>query len=182
MKTRWNSGSGIWDLDSSWPTDLFDQFGVAQLSKIFWLRSCMFLSEFQSRWLAGWVGGQLAGWLMIMPLWPTLRGSPQGRVWQWRMQLISSQSSFVQSRYLYSIDDCTRMIKCSTGCTDVSARWQHKIQSSLAYFKINYCKYKLSKGRSGKKNIRVVKYALWSHLQSQPCNDGSSLTSGTGNA
>ena len=38
----WNSGFGIedlglkiWDLDSSWPTDPFDRFGVAQLSKIF---------------------------------------------------------------------------------------------------------------------------------------------------
>ena len=27
-------GHGILDLDTSWPTDLFDQFGVAQLSKI----------------------------------------------------------------------------------------------------------------------------------------------------
>ena len=38
----WNSGFGIqdlglriWHLDSSWPTDPFDQLGVAQLSKIF---------------------------------------------------------------------------------------------------------------------------------------------------
>ena len=28
-------GLRIWDLDSSWPTDPFDQLGVAQLSKIF---------------------------------------------------------------------------------------------------------------------------------------------------
>ena len=35
-------GLGFWYLDSSWPTDLFDQFGVAQLSKIFIIKKlCM---------------------------------------------------------------------------------------------------------------------------------------------
>ena len=32
----WDWGSGTWDLGSSWPTDPFDQLGVAQLSKIFY--------------------------------------------------------------------------------------------------------------------------------------------------
>ena len=43
----WNSGFGIqdlglriWDLDSSWPTDPFDQLDVAQLSKIFTMICC----------------------------------------------------------------------------------------------------------------------------------------------